>query len=425
MQKRKQFFKLEADRLHEEIKAKEEVASLLQPSVIDKSNRGDSPTQTSIWENLEKQDESDQDETGSSTERAGSSTERTGNSMERTGSSMERSSSGMMNAIWDNINLRSDMISSASLAVWDDSNSSVSMTTPNTFKADQNTSEAKDILYPSSSGVNQFDQVQYQGVETQDIEKRELLGNSATEGQVAKDILYSSNKDTKKSEISTSQNPAEGQETKDLLYPSNQNISEAKDILYSSEVSHSDNATHLQNTTTQNIDKRKLLGNSATEGQAAKDILYSLNQDENCSKLSPGRNMILVEGQETKDLLYPSQSPEEYITPILSDRTDETRDLIYGGSHQAGTSFQTSRGMTHNEGDDMKSMLYPSSSSSSRADNVQQSSVWKSIDKPFHDGFSGISTVDQPARTMRQFERPSTIKKLMYPQPQIKGIFFC
>ena len=135
--------------------------------------------------------------------------------------------------------------------------------------------------------------------------------------------------------------------------------------------------------------------------------------------------MILVEGQETKDLLYPSQSPEEYITPILSDRTDETRDLIYGGSHQAGTSFQTSRGMTHNEGDDMKSMLYPSSSSSSRADNVQQSSVWKSIDKPFHDGFSGISTVDQPARTMRQFERPSTIKKLIYPQPQIKGNFFC
>ena len=344
--------------------------------------------------------------------------------MERTESNTERSSSGMMNAIWDNINLRSDMISSASLAVWDDSNSSVSMTTPNTFKADQNTSEAKDILYPSSSGVNQFDQVQYQGVETQDIEKREPLGNSATEGQVAKDILYSSNKDTNNFEISTSQSPAEGQETKNLLYPSNQDISEAKNILYSSEVSHPDNATHLQNTTTQNIDKRELLGNSATEGQAAKDFLYSLNQDENCSKLSPGRNMILVEGQETKDLLYPSQSPEEHITPTLSDRTDETRDLIYGGSHQAGTSFQTSRGRTHNEGDDMKSMLYPSSSSSSRADNVQQSSVWKSIDKPFHDGFSGLSTVDQPARTMRQFERPSTIKKLMYPQPQIKGNFF-
>ena len=121
------------------------------------------------------------------------------------------------------------------------------------------------------------------------------------------------------------------------------------------------NATHLQNTTTQNIEKRKLLGNSATEGQVAKDILYSLNQDENSCKLSPGRNMIPVEGQETKDLLYPSHSPEEYITPIESDRTDETRDLIYGGSHQAGTSYQTSRGMTHNEGDDMKSMLYPAS----------------------------------------------------------------
>ena len=48
-----------------------------------------------------------------------------------------------------------------------------------------------------------------------------------------------------------------------------------------------------------------------------------------------------------------------------------------------------------------------------------QSSVWRSIDKPFHDEFSEPS--DEQVRTTRQFEPPSTIKKLLYPQPQIKG----
>ena len=393
IQKRKQFFQSETDRLHRQIKEKEDRIheNSLQYSGSE-SDTENSPTQSSIWENLKKDD---------------------------TGSSEEQSSGCMANAIWDNINTRSDVINSDSLAVWDDSKSPVPMAQQSTFKADQNISEAKDILYPSN--VIQSDEPQIKAAPSNDIERRGLLGNSATEGQAARDILYSRNQEINNIEHLTMQTsiPVEGQEAKDLLYLSNQNISAAKNILYPSNVIQSDEL-QIKSTMSSDIERRGLLGNSTTEGQTARDILYSRNQEINNIEHFTMQTSIPVEGQETKDLLYPLNTVEEDVNKVdpIPARRDETKDLIYG--FQQPPTFQTSRGIPKREGEDMKSMLYPRSTTDSKNIDKAQSSVWKSIDKPFHDDFS--NGPDERIRKMHDFEPPSTIKKLLYPQHQLKGM---
>lgn len=383
-------------------------------------------------------------------------------------SSKEQSSTSMSNAVWDDINIRSDVISTDSLAVWDDLPPS-----HQSYKADQNVSNAKDLLYPSNFDVtlgskssselfessekreimenvstegnnarnliyahkedNRYEPCtlypsdqnfsnakdvlypthQHVTVDTKstkefsqcfkNIEKRELLGNSSTEGNTGRDIIYGQNH---------LDNYHNRETTKTVFYPSNQHVSNAKDVLYPS---NDDVTNDLMDSVKsselfKSSEKRGILGNSATEGNNARNLIYA--QEEKICR--PLFSRFPNNGQITKDLLYPSKNLENTTNRASVQIKDNTRDLIYSSSESADR-FQTTRGIPKDEGANMKMMLYPGSIVKN-----DKLSIWNSIENtPLSIPISGI---DEPkSQRTHEFEPPTTIKNLLYPVLQHKG----
>ena len=330
-----------------------------------------------------------------------------------------------------------------------------------TKTSDQSISNAKDILYPTTFEADLVMTSSYQHQFENDADsridsKREPLGNSAFEGSGTRDLMYPSQvSEDVALEASTPVHPIEGSLTKDLLYPG--------DIIASFTANHeqaqkqaeegAETKGLLYPSTNESLDSGHVVeGKYSTDGEQTKSLLYNTNDGEQEPQVefySRG-NMKVDSGKQTKDILYPTTIDQEDNKPYEGHQSGmyaegkETKNLLYPEvqkdkqnideayellSTHRNNSYTKSSQEVVSEGSNTETMLYPNEASQPMA-NAESGQV-RQFEKPstmqhllYPDtlDYDNDDDGDVTRNIRRGFEPPTTITNLMYPvQPSDAG----